>query len=879
MKLSPTILFAAFVLLLATPAWGQDTPELKPATKPIAKTQPTLEQITAEPDWIARSPQNPRWTVLQSAVIFSARRPGLVGRDFSDEYAIFTSNIKRDSIDPSLPIYIPEPVKANPHSNAPNFTAQGNWNADRTLRLLNHSGDIFLYNAEAQSTTQLTKTTTRESQAMFLASTRPVFIRYAFRRDGLWFIRNLDSGWEFQAADIRYEDEPKDPTEAREKEIENRTDLQRQQRELFDIINLEDQRKAMRQDDQFAKIDTDPTAVAGPFYMGKDTRSQGTWLSPNARFMIVATSPKEQPDNKRDIMPNYINEDGYVSTRAVRTKVGLRSQTPVTFHLLNLAKEDLPHDQRILRMPLETITTQKEIDDANFKVVTDFIEARNNQDQDSTTEKETADDNQDQGTMPDSKPEPEPILVSSLGVRWSPSGDHAAFMLRSHDNKDRWIVMVSTNQSNHQPLIVHHLHDPAWINWDFNEFGFIPNTHTLWFLSEETGFSHLYTYNPESKQTIQHTSGNFEVRDVTIAHDPTNQTRYAYFRTNQSHPGIQELYRLNLKSNKLKPITDLKGTIENYEISPDQTQAVITYSNINTPPELYLIDLNPNPLLQEPPIQLTHTITDAFKNTDLKTPQIIPVPSTHTDQPIYARLYLPDATKFKGPRPLVLFSHGAGYLQHANYQWSYYKREHMYHTILTNLGFIVIAPDFRASAGYGRDWRTAIYRKMGYKELEDFKDCIDYVVNNHNADPENVGIYGGSYGGFMTLMAMFLEPETYKAGAALRSVTDWRHYNHGYTSNILNTPDIDPEAYEKSSPINHAEGLQGHLLMLHGMQDNNVVAQDIIRLSQRLIELEKQNWELALHPIEPHGYQEPSSWLDQMRRIHKLFMSELAGKQ
>ncbi|MBL4698169.1 MAG: S9 family peptidase, partial [Phycisphaerales bacterium] len=272
----------------------------------------------------------------------------------------------------------------------------------------------------------------------------------------------------------------------------------------------------------------------------------------------------------------------------------------------------------------------------------------------------------------------------------------------------------------------------------------------------------------------------------------------------------------------------------------------------------------------------THTITDKFLSLDFQTPQIIAVPSTHTQQPIYTRLYLPDATKFTGPRPLVVFSHGAGYLQHANYEWSYYSREHMYHTILTNLGFIVIAPDFRASSGYGRDWRTAIYRNMGYPELEDFKDTIDYVVANHNADPENVGIYGGSYGGFMTLMAMFLEPETYKAGAALRSVTDWRHYNHGYTSNILNTPDIDPEAYDRSSPINHAEGLQGHLLMLHGLQDNNVVAQDIIRLSQRLIELEKQSWELALAPIEPHGYHEPSSWLDQIRRIHKLFTSELA---
>ena len=113
------------------------------------------------------------------------------------------------------------------------------------------------------------------------------------------------------------------------------------------------------------------------------------------------------------------------------------------------------------------------------------------------------------------------------------------------------------------------------------------------------------------------------------------------------------------------------------------------------------------------------------------------------------------------------------------------------------------------------------------------------------SNPKRIGVYGGSYGGFITLMAMFTTPDVFAAGAALRPVTDWAHYNHGYTSNILNVPQKDAEAYRKSSPIYFAEGLKGALLICHGMVDTNVHFQDSVRLAQRLIELRKENWELA----------------------------------
>jgi dipeptidyl aminopeptidase/acylaminoacyl peptidase len=142
-------------------------------------------------------------------------------------------------------------------------------------------------------------------------------------------------------------------------------------------------------------------------------------------------------------------------------------------------------------------------------------------------------------------------------------------------------------------------------------------------------------------------------------------------------------------------------------------------------------------------------------------------------------------------------------------------------------------------------------------------------------DPKRIGIYGGSYGGFITLMAMFTQPDVFAAGAALRPVTDWAHYNHPYTSEILNVPQEDVEAYRTSSPIYFADGLKGALLICHGMVDTNVHFEDSVRLAQRLIELGKQNWEFAVFPVEDHGFVQPASWTDEYRRVLELFEKTL----
>lgn len=270
--------------------------------------------------------------------------------------------------------------------------------------------------------------------------------------------------------------------------------------------------------------------------------------------------------------------------------------------------------------------------------------------------------------------------------------------------------------------------------------------------------------------------------------------------------------------------------------------------------------------------KITNSISDEFQSYKWRTPEFITFEAEDGAE-VHARLYQPEGGS--NGKPAVIFVHGAGYLQNAHRWWSSYFREYMFHNLLADNGYTVLDIDYRGSAGYGRDWRTGIYRHMGGKDLSDQVDGANYLVNELSVDKDNIGIYGGSYGGFITLMALFNEAETFKSGAALRSVTDWAHYNHGYTSNILNTPVEDPIAYKRSSPIYFAEGLEGNLLICHGMVDTNVHFQDVVRLSQRLIELGKENWEMAVYPVESHGFVEPSSWTDEYRRIFELFEDTL----
>jgi len=450
-----------------------------------------------------------------------------------------------------------------------------------------------------------------------------------------------------------------------------------------------------------------------------------------------------------------------------------------------------------------------------------------------------------------------PGLIRMLG--WNDDGSRALLFTVRSDYKERYIETVAEDG---RMDTVDVLRDTAWIEGPcFGCGGWYDNGKRVWFVSEADGWAHLYGVNADGSGRTQLTNGKWEVLDAVLSPDK----KYFWMHTSEPSPYERQFFRMAVTGGARERITGAKGG-HDVTVSPNGLLLADVYSTSNRPPELFVGPFRAGASLA----QLTVSPTKAWLAYHWIDPQIIQIPASDGVM-VPARIYRPQDVGAQPNGAAVIFVHGAGYLHNVVDYWSSYYREYMFNQFLATKGYVVLDEDYRGSAGYGRDWRVAIYRHMGGRDLQDEVDASRYLGAKFGIPPERVGIYGGSYGGFMTLMAMFTEPKHFGAGAALRAVTDWSHYNHWYTMRILNLPDKDTVAYHQSSPIYFAQGLQGPLLMCHGMVDTNVEFEDIVRLTERLIELGKTNWQLAPYPVENHGFVRPSSWTDEYTRVFALF--------
>ncbi|MCK0130082.1 prolyl oligopeptidase family serine peptidase [Flavobacteriaceae bacterium F08102] len=688
------------------------------------------------------------------------------------------------------------------------------YSKNKTYKAYSKEGDIYLVDLKKNSTIRVTNTDENEGNLQFVERDTKI----AFNKGKNIYTWTISTGALTQITNF-VEKKTEKTAQLNERDQWLRDD----QLALFDVLRERKEKEDMRSKlnkryDQFKRFEIDT----------KGQNVVGAKLSPNGKYVTYLTV--KRVEHKGTIVPHYVTESGYTENQHTRSKVG---DTPPEYHMYIY---DIDH---------------KKVYPVNFDNLEglDYIPTY------------TKD-------YPDKPYKNENRIGSIHGPFWNSTGSMAILDIQSNDYKDRWIV--SLNAADGTITNLNRQHDEAWIAGPAigrEKIGWMPDDKTIWFMSEKTGYAHLYTLNLQTKKVRALTQGKFEIYNPFISKD---QSRW-YFNANKNHPGDRQFYSMPLKGGELKPLTNTIGNHE-VQLSPDEKYMAILYSYANKPTELYI---KKNPLFYKNATkakQITHSTTADFNAYTWKDPEIITF-TARDGANVYARLYEPKSS-IKNNAAIV-FVHGAGYLQNAHAWWSSYFREYMFHNLLVDNGYTVLDIDYRGSAGYGRDWRTGIYRHMGGKDLTDQVDGVKMLIEKYGIDKEKVGIYGGSYGGFITLMAMFKESDTFKAGAAIRSVGDWAAYNHGYTARILNTPITDSLAYRRSSPIYFADGLKGNLLILHGMVDDNVHFQDMVRLSQRLIELGKHHWEMAIYPVERHGFVEASSWTDEYTRIFNLFQTSL----
>lgn len=706
-----------------------------------------------------------------------------------------------------------KPVKVTPEKRRSLPSPFGNYNKQHTQKVYAQNGDIYILDLKTMTRRQILNTVDSENNPYFNLKGDKVL----FTKNNNLYSLNLENGEWTQLTNFQ---PGSSKPEARQSEQEKW--LKNDQISLFDILKERADKKKEADNQNKADRPKRPKEI----YLD-DKFVDNIVLSPDERYITYRLF-KSATGDKRTIVPNYITESGFTEDIPARTKVGAQQGT-YELWVYDRTKDttiafSMKHTEGVYDKP-------------------DFLK-------DYTPKSDTA---------KEKKPEIRKVYYGS--PIWSEDGKYAVMSIRSLDNKDRWIVQVDVENVAFKTL--DRQRDEAWIGGPINAMGFLSDNKSIYYQSEQDGYAHLYTVNVETGDKKQLTKGSFEVQTVQLSRNK----QFFYITTNEVHPGEQQFYKMSVEGGERQRLTPKTGAYQ-VVLSPDESQLAYLFSSSTQPWELFLQANHP----QAVPTQITFSQSSQFKSYAWREPKLITI-KARDGAVVYARLY--ESKGKTGKKPAVIFVHGAGYLQNAHKWWSSYFREYMFHNLLADNGYTVLDMDYRGSAGYGRDCRTGIYRFMGGKDLTDHVDGAKWLVDNQGIDPKRIGIYGGSYGGFITLMGMFTTPDVFKAGAALRPVTDWAAYNHGYTSNILNEPHTDSIAYRRSSPIYHAAGLKGHLLMCHGMVDVNVHYQDVVRLTQRLIELKKDNWELASYPVEDHGFVEPTSWIDEYKRIYKLFEEQL----
>ena len=791
------------------------------AVLPVAAAVPAsdaldLDTIMANPDWIGQAVEQPYWSADGHSLYFSLKRDGSTVRDL---YRVDAGGGTPQKLD----------AAAVAQADGPSVFDR----AHRYAAFIQH-GDVFLKDLSNGRRTQVTRTPEEEAAPQFSGDGRAL----QFRQGNNWYSYDLASGVTTPAAVLKFADDP----QAKQPDA-----LGEEQLKLFKTLREIKADKDAQHENDDALAAADPGRAPKAFWLGDQIEVLDSELSPNGRWMLLVTVPKGHAEGRAPKVIHYVTDSGYTEPQDARTYVGRPDPIPQSLLLLDLTAHQ--------KYALDTNALPGIKDDPLKDLRAAAIAALHKAGKDDEAKPLKAPEVRAMRIVADAED------GGGGGIVWSDDGQNLAIQLRAIDNKDRWIASVDFGR--HALVSQHRLTDNAWINWNFNEFGWLRDNRTLWYMSEQSGYSQLYRKslggNPEAL-----TSGRFEVSHPQLSSDG----QWFYLRTNQVAPYSYDVYRVSSKGGALTRLTQYQG-MDGFILSPDDKQLAVLHSSSYMLPQLAVQDAAGGA-----PRELTNTTKPAFAAHAWIAPKIVEVPSTHGAGSVYAKYYGP-ADETATARPAVIFIHGAGYLQNVTQSWSYYFREQMFHNLLVQQGFVVLDLDYRGSEGYGRAWRTAIYRNMGHPELEDLLDSKAWLVKNHSVDPKRVGIYGGSYGGFMTLMGLLRAPGEFAAGAALRPVTDWTTYNHEYTSNILNDPQLDPQAYATSSPIEYADKLQDPLLIMHGLIDDNVMSSDSVRIYQRFIELHKKNFWISLYPLERHGFVHEDSWYDEYRRIDELFQTWL----
>jgi dipeptidyl-peptidase-4 len=419
-------------------------------------------------------------------------------------------------------------------------------------------------------------------------------------------------------------------------------------------------------------------------------------------------------------------------------------------------------------------------------------------------------------------------------VHWAPGMLLAQRLTRIQDRLD----LLELDPATGEAKVLFTETDPAWINID-SDPRVLDGGRTLLWSSERSGFRHLYLFDLATREFRPVTQGDWEVSRV-LAVDEKAKT--IWYLSTEASPLERHLYSIRFDGRGKTRITQAPGT---HSVSMPARGGVFldTYSSLKTPPETTLHSAAGKRL----------AVFQEAKESEfeLRPVEIVTVKASDGDT-LYARLIRPVNFDAGKKYPAVVMVYGGPHAQTVRDAWAGLNWEQ----VLAARGFVVWGLDNRGSGGRGHKWESRLYRRFGKQELEDQKTGLQHLLGMGFVDPARVGIYGWSYGGYMTLYALLNEPDLFAAGISGAPVTDWRLYDTIYTERYLGLPQENEAAYRDSSAITYAANLKAKLLLVHAYGDDNVLFQNSFQMASALQKAGKV-FEMMIYPDKSHGVTGP----------------------
>jgi dipeptidyl-peptidase 4 len=403
--------------------------------------------------------------------------------------------------------------------------------------------------------------------------------------------------------------------------------------------------------------------------------------------------------------------------------------------------------------------------------------------------------------------------------------------------------------------------DPYWINVSDDLRFFKDGKRFLW-SSERSGYRHLYLYSLDGKEIAQLTNGEWEVSAVQAVDESKG---LVYFTATEKTPSERHLYRVAFDRTGFSRVTQKDGTHATL-FSPDVSTFVDTYSNTLTPQQQWVSKSDGSS-----PLALNENQVAELEKYHLTAPEFLKVKS-HDGIELNAWIIKPANFDPAKKYPVLVYTYGGPHAQVVTNAWG--GPTFLWHQLMAQKGVIIFALDNRGSAGRGHLFEEPIHLRFGAQELSDQRDGVAWLKVQPWVDGSRIGIWGWSYGGHMTLHAMFEDAEDFSAGFAGGPVTDWHYYDSIYTERYMGLLPENEGNYKSSSPVEKAEQLRGKLLIAHGTGDDNVHFANTLSLIDKLIEKGKYV-EVVPFPGRGHGVSDPPARILLMNRVTKFFLENL----